>query len=332
MSHAQAALPGIICVAAYVSVVVLASTTLDAACGTAKDNDFLTMTVDDDFTRASDDRGTALLQREATRQDKNREAVSVAADTEIAVGSSPHVCILARTCGPSSKCSPAKTPVSSATITEAYLASIRAQEYPFFSLHLLNAEGGGEVFQDSVSSFKDSRFSNGPSSPTAFAKNTFGYEATNYALEQLLRVHEGQTAFNYFLFTNADNLYGRDFLELGLQSMQTGTDLIGFNFVTRYEQYAENGQLVGHMPMQQASFALGRIDLGAVLVSAQAIRELGLRFQTEPGNVTVPDPVHGQIVHDRLAIADWLFFQSIMNRSGSKGQVMRHELPFIHQF
>jgi len=246
---------------------------------------------------------------------------------------SPHVCILARTCGPSSKCSPGETTASSVSVTDAFLASVRAQAYLSWELHVLNAEGGGEVFQDSVLGFKDPRLSNGPSSPTSFASNTYGYDATNYALERLLHGDNVQAPCDYFLFTNADNLYGKDFFKIELQSMQAGLDLIGFNFVTRYEQYDldGSGKLVGHMPMQQASFALGRIDLGAVLVSAQAIQELGLRFPTEPGTFSVPDPVLGQIVHDKLKIADWLFFLSIMNRSGSKGQVMMHEVPFMHQ-
>lgn len=83
--------------------------------------------------------------------------------------------------------------------------------------------------------------------------------------------------------------------------------------------------------MQHAGFVLGHIDLGAALVSAQAIQEAKARFPTEPGKVTVTDQWVGDVVHEKLNISDWLFFSSILKRPGSKGQKMMEELPFIHQ-
>jgi len=268
---------------------------------------------------SADQQCRVLLQRKHARLAEN-------------VLAGPHVCILARTCGPSSKCAPGENVNKSVSLTHAFLASIRAQVYESWELHLINSEGGGEVFNGLLSSFKDVRFTNGPSSPNRFVRNTFGYDATNYALEQLLQGHGVQAPCSYFLFTNADNLYSQDFLKIGLESMQASYDLIGFNFVTKYEQTADSGQqIVGHRPMQHAGFVLGHIDLGAALVSAQAIQEAKARFPTEPGKVTVTDQWVGDVEHEKLNISDWLFFSSILKRPGSKGQKMMEELPFIHQ-
>jgi hypothetical protein len=229
----------------------------------------------------------------------------------------PHVCVLARICGPESECAPGESPEASSRVVKAFLSSLVAQVHHSWEVHVINGPGGGEVYQNVVSSFGDSRLINGPSSPSRFEQLSYGYEATNYALEKLLQDVGTLAPCKYFLFTNADNLYDRHFLQFGLQSMQADQDLIGFNFVTRYEQPDHNGLRIPHQPMTDAKFEYGHIDLGAVLVSAKAIRESGIRFRTAP-------------VEDSK-IADWTFFSAIMQRQDAKGSVMLKQLPFIHQ-
>lgn len=221
----------------------------------------------------------------------------------------PHVCILARICGPESPCKP--SPGDPKMIVEAFAASISAQTYESWELHLLNGEGGGEVYREVVTSLGDARITNGPSSPTAFATNTWGYEATNKALSELLLPGKPQVPCEYFLFTNADNLYGRHFLETGQPGMVEGKDLLGFNFVTRYVQAPE---LKPNLPMHDVGFTFGHVDLGSVLVSAKAVEASNARFDFSQGI--------GQ---------DWKFFENIIQRPGSTGTVFYGELQYIHQ-
>merc|ERR1719491_2517318 len=155
----------------------------------------------------------------------------------------PHVCILARTCGPQSQCKPNPSQLN------AFMFSILAQSYADWELHLLNSQGGGEVFEDDVADVQDKRVSNGPSNPEVFSTNSFGYEATNFAMNQLLSGASTQKACSYFLITNADNLYGNTFLEIGASAMYSGLDLVGFNFVSRYSQEPDApAREQGHQP------------------------------------------------------------------------------------
>jgi len=222
----------------------------------------------------------------------------------------PHVCILARTCGPHSSCAPPGDP---ALTVQAFLASIVGQAYSSWELHLINGQGGGEVFQDVVAKLGDSRLSNGPSSPDTFSSNSWGYDATNYAIDKILDDTNANAPCEYFLFTNADNMYGRGFLETGLPGMLSGLDLLGFNFVSRYTQ--NNGMIREHMPMVHAGFTQGHIDLGAALVSANAMKESGIRFS----------PTHNEIT-------DWKFFEAVLQRANGKGSTFYPELHYIHQF
>jgi len=194
-----------------------------------------------------------------------------------------------------------------------------AQTYTDWELHLLNAEGGGEVFEDILADLQDKRFSNGPSSPEGFSINSWGFEATNFALKQLLSGASTMTTCSYFLFTNADNLYGVTFLEAGLAGMQSGLDLLGFNFVTRYKQTPPMWDYKvfreEHAAMQDVAFKCGHMDLGAALVSAEAIQEADAQFR------------------ERFdwKLADCNFFSDIMLRKGSKGSKVYENLSFLHQ-
>jgi len=190
---------------------------------------------------------------------------------------------------------------------QAFLASVLAQEYDSWELHLINGQGGGEVFSEVIANLGDPRLINGPSSPKAFSSNTWGYEATNYAIEKML--HD-KVPCEYFLFTNADNLYARGFLKTGLPGMLSGLDLLGFNFVTRYLQATGHE----HMPMLDAGFAMSHIDLGAVLVSAKPIKEANIRFNPD-NNITT----------------DWSFFEAILNLSNGRSATFYPEMHFIHQ-
>jgi len=229
----------------------------------------------------------------------------------------PHVCILARTCGPQSDCKPNSSQLL------AFLLSIMAQTYTNWELHLLNAQGGGEVFENDVAKLQDERVLNGPSNPEAFSLNSAGYEATNFAMKQLLSGASTQKACSYFLFTNADNLYGSTFLETALPGMKFGNDLLGFNFVTRYEQHPGlfDYKLFrkGHMPMQDVGFnKIGHMDLGGALISAEAIQEAQVQFQKKEER-------------EDWNVADWDFFRDIRHRKGFRGSKIYDELLFYHQ-
>lgn len=98
--------------------------------------------------------------------------------------------------------------------------------------------------------------------------------------------------------------------------MAESRDLIGNNFVTRYVQgdpyRPETNRAM--LPMKSPGFTQGHIDLGAVLVSAVALRESSIRF----------DPANGEL-------SDWKLFESIMQRPGTKGSAFNEELQYIHQ-
>lgn len=240
---------------------------------------------------------SALLQVRQQRQSSKEEQ--------------PHVCIVARICGPDSACKP--SPGKPEMVVHAFLSSMGAQTYTAWELHLVNGPGGGEVYRDVVDSLKDPRIMNGPSQPTAYAVNTWGYQATNLALGHLLDAAKPGRPCDYFVFTNADNLYGRHFLETGLPGMIEGKDLLGFNFVTRYG-VAEGLPRKPHSPMLNVGWRAGSIDLGAVIVSGNAIREIDAKFD-----------------HTQGAMQDWQFFAAILARPGGKGTEIYEQLQYIHQ-
>eukprot|EP00404_Azadinium_spinosum_P015356 CAMPEP_0180512066 /NCGR_PEP_ID=MMETSP1036_2-20121128/51380_1 /TAXON_ID=632150 /ORGANISM="Azadinium spinosum, Strain 3D9" /LENGTH=154 /DNA_ID=CAMNT_0022523161 /DNA_START=238 /DNA_END=699 /DNA_ORIENTATION=+ len=151
-------------------------------------------------------------------------------------------------------------------VVRAFLASFQAQHYSDWELHLVNSKGGKEVFRQEIAKLTDTRLLNGPSSPTRFTMNTWGYEALNWALEALL--HRG--GCDYFLFTSADNIYSGYMLETALPQMRAHLDLIGFNFVSNHPRPSRRDPSVlkRHLIMPDAAFQPNHVDLGAVLVSA----------------------------------------------------------------
>jgi hypothetical protein len=253
----------------------------------------------------------SLTEIHSTEEEKQPEPQQ---DTEPpALKYGPHVCIVARSCGPESSCAPA--PGDPKRIVRAFLSSMIAQTYQSWELHLLNGQGGEDIFQSLLTELGDERLVSGPNAPKAFESNTWGYEATNHALNELLQAGT-KNPCAYFLFTNADNLYARTFLETGMPAMAQNRDLIGFNFVTRYVQGEAWKPWTNRamLPMHEPGFTEGHIDLGAVLVSAAAMKETGVRF----------NPANG-------ALADWRFFAAIIQRAGSKGTAFNDELQYIHQ-
>merc|ERR1719343_307378 len=91
-------------------------------------------------------------------------------------GGSPHICIIAGiAAADTSLRSPHYTKESTknvTTVVRAFLASIQAQHYTNWELHLVNSKGGGEVFQDEIARLADLRMMNGPSFPARFKTNT----------------------------------------------------------------------------------------------------------------------------------------------------------------
>jgi len=205
----------------------------------------------------------------------------------------------------------------------AFLASIAAQSYDNWDLYLINPMGGDGGFEREVQFFSNSRMHLGPNDPGRSNKNTWGYRATNYALEFLLdetnmervpSMRPKQTC-DYFLFTNADNLYNAEFLETIHPGMRQRLDLLGVGVVTHHPRQSQtDNETKNNLVMQNAGFARAHVDLGAVTVSKAAILSAGARFSEE----------------DKAA--DWLFFDGIMkNRSDGPGSNYYEEVLMFHQ-
>ncbi len=90
---------------------------------------------------------------------------------------------------------------------------------------------------------------------------------------------------DYVLFTAATNFYMARFMPVFTKAMRNGIGLIGCDFISPY--FIKEG--LGYTPgldisrygrNQQyfASFSVGHMDLGAMILQTQALRKLGVRF------------------------------------------------------
>jgi len=67
------------------------------------------------------------------------------------------------------------------------------------------------------------------------SSGNFGYLNTNVALREIL---ESKHRCDYFLFTNGDNLFAGGLFAILLPYVRNHTPLIGWNWVSHYQQYA----------------------------------------------------------------------------------------------
>ena len=117
-----------------------------------------------------------------------------------------------------------------------------------------------------------------------FNGNDYGYIVTDFAMNDLLN-----QGCQKLLVTNGDNVYSREFFKNILDAMNKGAQMVITRFVSRYNLSHEH---LMHLQsaIQCGTFRFGPnqvffpkpkqlcIDLGAVVTSAQAIRDSGARF------------------------------------------------------
>jgi len=247
------------------------------------------------------------------------------------VDSEPSVCIIART--------PHQLSPSASARVVAFLASVAAQTYSTWELYLINPMGGESLFEKEVNLFNDVRMHSGPNNPIAYDRNSWGYEATNYALDYLLnqsidsrieekqprKMFDSEQSCDYFLFTNADNLYHAEFLETLYPGMREHLDLLGVTFTSHHlrESQTEAKTKKKNLMMRDASFKRGFVDLGAVVASKEAILATGARFFDGGFNE--------QQFKKQQFDADWFFFDRLLQREHSRGHKYYEEVLFFHQ-
>ena len=117
-----------------------------------------------------------------------------------------------------------------------------------------------------------------------FDGNDYGYIVTDFAMNDLL-----DQGCQKLLFTNGDNLYTRAFFKNILDAMNKGAQMVLTRFVSRYDisaaslKHLESTKHCGtyRLGLNQVFFPKPKricIDLGAVVTSAQVIRDSGVRF------------------------------------------------------
>jgi hypothetical protein len=138
-------------------------------------------------------------------------------------------------------------------------------------------------------------------------KADFGYLYTDLALQYLLKQ---RPECLYFLFTNGDNFYVKAFAAALLPVMDTGLELIGYEFLTHYRGFRHESD---NLPVQ---FKLNHIDLGSAVVRKSLITATNATFVNKD---SVQNP----------AGSDGFFFQYIASHTTSK-TILKNVL-FLHQ-
>ena len=108
-------------------------------------------------------------------------------------------------------------------------------------------------------------------------KTDYGYGYTDAAIDYFAETNRIYKC-DYLMFTNADNLYVKGFLDdYILDDMRSGIDLIAFDFVSHYKitppTYISGIYDDGTRKVLPGCFIWGRIDLGAVVIRAKFMLE-----------------------------------------------------------
>lgn len=189
-------------------------------------------------------------------------------------------------------------------------------------------------------------------------KNDFGYIATDIAIEQLsglsladfcrnnlpITVEEGavrnsehprcrthnrtQPLCDFFLFTNADNLYAQPFLSQLRVLMRKDEVLLGWDFISHHSWpprspgvCPEQGGDFVHMT---SAYSVARVDLGVVAVKADVFREsTQMRFIIDKLREKLP-------ITDRdIWNADGMFFEKVL--ALRRPTMVSHRTWTLHQ-
>ena len=129
---------------------------------------------------------------------------------------------------------------------------------------------GNQIIGHSVFSFLDLSIEN---------SNDYGYSLTDRAIDLLM----SSSKCEYFLITNGDNLYSKDFLVGYIYPhMIDRTDMIGISFISHHKWHPESKDGIHYsdgtkIPMH-GEFALNHIDLGACVFSRNVFQNTSDRF------------------------------------------------------
>ena len=179
-------------------------------------------------------------------------------------------------------------------------------------------------------------------------RNDFGFVATDFMLEDVLRADE----CNALVVTNADNYYMKDFVRLVLDALR-GRDVALVQFVSRYdfEPVARNQvRLLGCMPglgpnqafypspkpkcvpseLQHGFDVFGVrrcVDLGAAVFSVATLRRTGVRFILDDVRSTRPRSQWRTEMH---AFRDGYFVEALHDLHHASFAIVNATL-FVHQ-
>jgi hypothetical protein len=120
--------------------------------------------------------------------------------------------------------------------------------------------------------------------------------------------------------TNGDNVYGLEFLLATTNAIANGAGAVATGWVSHY-----NHDVLGPNAARKASYVVGHVDLGAVLISTAELAKTGLRF-----TLVWEDKAWAVLQKGRMALRDGQFFSRLKEELGDRAVTLRQTL-FIHQ-
>jgi len=132
---------------------------------------------------------------------------------------------------------------------------------------------------------------------------------------------------DYFLFTNADNLYVSVLFQDTLPFMQMCHDLVGFEFVSHYEWSTATGPIIAHPDGAKfvqvfTDFQMGVVDLGAVLIRSEHLERSYDGF--------IMSLLRCDLLLMNTHDLDGYLYERLAKINGSRNLVLRRAL-FFHQ-
>jgi len=256
----------------------------------------------------------------APTQEPSYNHLAHAPNLKIFNDSDPTVCIITRTY------------VGQRSVLPAFIASLASNNYPNLHIFLVDVHLNDQPdftymsnFADLFNSLYGKTFVHASNVTMKVALNRFpkypsfdyGYLQTDLMLEQLSQP-SNEYGCEYFVATNGDNMYVRDFLGATVQSMREKIDLIGLGFASHY-CYEEKVCYVQQTPL----FSVGRIDLGAALIRKQKLVASGVYFVLDSLKT---DPTGSAV---GFYLADGLFYEKLVRYNATTKVIPG--VYFIHQ-